>query len=321
MLEFDVIADDLARLRFACSPLHEAIASLHAVFDPAAHPMHLPWLREALPRAARLDLAPLRALVPGHDGYVPDFLVPPPDSPLTGLGEELERMRATPPGQVRTELTIACPGGPPPQLRELYRDPARGLDTLAALVERYFNLTLAPNWGRVAAVLEADLAIRARQLAEGGAAALFADLRPALHWRNGRLRVPTRHDALVALEGRGLLLMPSVFGWPSIFAITDPPWQPTVVYPARGVATAWEPAPAAPRALSAALGETRAALLTALNAPTTGQTLARRLGLSPSAISQQIAILRDAGLVTTQRSGRHVLCRRTDLGDRLATRA
>jgi DNA-binding transcriptional ArsR family regulator len=64
-----------------------------------------------------------------------------------------------------------------------------------------------------------------------------------------------------------------------------------------------------------------AALLAALEAPTTGQTLARRLGVSPSALSQHVTAVRDGGLVATQWSGRHVLCPRTDLGDRLATRS
>ena len=69
---------------------------------------------------------------------------------------------------------------------------------------------MAPVWPRVRAFLEADVAHRARRLAEGGQAALFADLHPAVRWGDGSLEVQvSRHEAVKDLAGRGLLLMPS----------------------------------------------------------------------------------------------------------------
>ena len=49
----------------------------------------------------------LRALVPA-DCYIPDFVMPPPDSPLPDLDVELDRMEATLARQVRAELAPAC---------------------------------------------------------------------------------------------------------------------------------------------------------------------------------------------------------------------
>ncbi|GAB2886825.1 hypothetical protein GCM10027074_64120 [Streptomyces deserti] len=46
--------------------------------------------------------------------------------------------------------------------------------------------------------------------------------------------------------------------------------------------------------------------------------LARRLGVTPSAVSQHLRVLHAAGLVTRTRDGRHVLYRRSPLGDQLA---
>lgn len=318
MLTFHLDPDELARTRFACSVLHETIASLRAVADPSAHAMHLPWLRDALPRVAGMDLALLRALVPA-DGYVPDFVMPPPDSPMPDLAAELDRVVATPADRVHEELREAFPDGVPPAVRPLSDDPPAGLRLLREQLAAYFAATLADRWPGLRALLEADISHRARRLAEGGAHALFADLHPAVRLREGgRLELATRYHAPTALDGRGLLLMPSVFAWPTIYAVTDPPWQPTLIYAARGVATAWEPRPdSAPAALAGVLGRTRAGLLRALDTPRTGRALAQALHVTPSAVSQHVAALHDAGLVETHRDGRHVVTRRTALADGL----
>jgi Family of unknown function (DUF5937) len=251
MLEFDLVSDELVRSRFACSTLHETVASLRVLADPAAHAMHLPWLREAAPRVAELDLALLRSLVPA-DGYIPDFVMPPPDSPLPELDAELDRITATPAAQVREELAIAFPDGAPPAVQAVASDPPAMLHRLREQLAAYFAAALNDRWPALRAVLEADIAYRARRLADGGARALFAELHPAVRLKpGGRLELATRYHAPTALDGRGLLLVPSVFAWPSIYAVTDAPWQPTLIYPARGVAAVWEPAPdPAPRALA-----------------------------------------------------------------------
>ena len=114
-----------------------------------------------------------------------------------------------------------------------------------------------------------------------------------------------------------MLLVPSAFSWDRPATITDPPWQPTLVYPARGVGTLWEEGEAAPDALAGVLGATRAALLSALDAPRSTTDLARLLGLSPGGASQHLTALRAAGLVTARREGRSVLYARTALGDGL----
>ena len=318
MLQFDLVSDELASSRFACSALHETVASLRVLADPAAHAMHVPWLRDAAPRIAGLDLALLRSLVPA-DGYVPDFLMPPPDSPLPELAAELDRMAATPAAQIQDELAIAFPDGPPPAARGLASDPPAMLHRLREQLTAYFAATLHDRWPTIRALLEADISHRARRLADGGARALFADLHPAVRLKPaGRLELATRYHAPTALDGRGLLLMPSVFAWPSIYAVTDAPWQPTLIYPARGVATVWEPAgDPAPEALARVLGRTRARLLRALDVPRTGHALAHALQVTPGAISQHVASLRDAGLLTTHRDRRYVICRRTSLADQL----
>jgi DNA-binding transcriptional ArsR family regulator len=95
----------------------------------------------------------------------------------------------------------------------------------------------------------------------------------------------------------------------------DEPWQPTLIYPARGVAGLWSPPPAdVPATLGRLLGTTRARLLLATAEPATTTALARRLGISPASASEHLGVLRDAGLVAGRRIGRRVLYELTPLG-------
>lgn len=113
--------------------------------------------------------------------------------------------------------------------------------------------------------------------------------------------------------------MPSAFGWIRPGTVTREPWQPTVIYPARGVATLWEEGPpAGSEGLARVLGRTRAAVLADLAAPRSTTELARRHGISAGGASQHLSALRGAGLVTGRRHGRSVLYVRTPLGDGLA---
>ena len=108
--------------------------------------------------------------------------------------------------------------------------------------------------------------------------------------------------------------MPSAYVWPVVAAIVDGPWQPTLVYPARGVGELWAPPSVPPRALARLLGQTRALLLVSLERPTSTTALAARLGRSTSGVSGHLLALRDAGLVATSRRGHEVRYARTRLG-------
>src|SRR5215213_9741970 len=127
MIIYRFAHDDLLRTRFAVSPLFEATSSVAALRDPGSASLHLPWVRAARERLAGLDVSMLEALVP-HYGYTPDFIAPPPASPLPDVWAEIERVRATPAAQVRRELGYAYPEGLPELLQPLLT--RRGLAAL-----------------------------------------------------------------------------------------------------------------------------------------------------------------------------------------------
>ena len=102
----------------------------------------------------------------------------------------------------------------------------------------------------------------------------------------------------------------------------DPPWQPALIYPPRGVGDLWAREAAGDdasgrgrAALGDLLGRRRAGILMALAAEATTTELARRLAASPAGVSEHLGVLRRAGLVRARRDGRSVLYSRTVAGD------
>ena len=311
---------DLANVRFAISPLVELHRSVHALDRPDARALHLPWIVRTKERTADLELELLRALQP-EGVYSPDFIHPPPSSPLAEFEDELTEMLAVPEERVRGEIESAYAGVPlPAVLRGFIDEPGIAMEHLAELIREYWQRALAPYWDRLRAMLEGDVLYRARRIADGGASRLFADLHPEVRFEQDTLVIEKKWQETLELDGRGLLFVPSAFVWPKLAAITQGPWQPTMIYPARGVGTLWEPGgPAAPDTLAALLGGRRAAVLIDLDAPRSTTDLAQRLALPPASVSQHLAVLRDAGLVDANRVGRVVLYARTRRGDSLTT--
>lgn len=318
MLSFRFGPEDVANVRFAISPLMELHNSVRTLDHPEARALHLPWVAATRERVADLDIGVLRALQRSR-AYTPDFISPPPSSPLGDLEAELAEMLATPAGQVRAEVRrVYAPAPLPPLLQPFEHDPPAAVAALAELVRAYWERALAPHWGRIRALLEGDVLYRARQLADGGAQRLLADIHPELRFADDTLLIDMPFDGHADLGGRGLLFVPSAFTWPRPSASLEAPWQPFVVYPARGIASLWDPGRAAPpAALAALLGGRRAAVLTALHAPRSTTELARSLALSPGSVSQHLSVLRDAGLVNAHRVGRVVLYVRSPSGDTL----
>jgi DNA-binding transcriptional ArsR family regulator len=325
VLELEFTPDDVARTRFAFSPLWETVMSVRVLHAPAFHSLHLPWVRQARERLAAAGAVPglLADLVPAPRRYIPDFLTPPPTTPVPDFEAELATLAATPPGQVRADLE-RMGGEWPAEVSALHDDPAGHLHALVAGIRSYWQAAVAPHWPRIRGLLEGEVSYRARRLTEGGAHLLFRDLHPRVSWEEDRLLVRQHHHSNARrLGGEGLVLVPWAMVWPSVYSISNPPWQPTLLYPPRGLATLWATGTGVggPDALAGVLGRGRAGLLAALEAPASTTELSRRTGLTAGGVSQHLSALRRAGLVVSHRAGRSVLYARTTVAESLVTAA
>ncbi len=322
MTTFTAHSQDLGTIRFARSPVWETLMAVRLFKDPRGRPYHRSWFAAAADRVRTLDLAPLLAVNPVR-GMIPDFMTPPPLTPTPDIAGQLAQIRATPEAQVADELerclaTLPAEGHGP--VTAMLARPAATRDQLAEIIGRAWATLVEPFWPDIESFLDRDLAYRSRQLADRGLRTVIEGLHPRISWDDAGIRVADRSPAVIGLRGRGLLLMPSAFVWPAVTTTADEPWQPTIAYPARGIAALWQHPPAPPGALIRLLGSTRATILAGLDRPASTTALAQRHGMSPSGISRHVTALRDAGLLAGTRHGHEVRYARTRLGTDL-TRA
>ena len=322
MLRITLSEEDLARTRLAYSPSWEAVASSLLLVHPekpGRGNWYRGWLESARTALAGADLEPLAALTCAGAGYVPDFLLPPPDEPSPTFEAELDRLRRTDPRRVAAEARLAVVDETPAALVPYLERPDEALETLADVLADYWRRTLAPSWPQMRALLEGEVISRARRLARGGPQELLADLAPNIRWDDPVLSVDKKYCGEVDAGGRGLLLVPVVFGLSAAFVSVEGPWRPTVSYAPRGVGLVWSrnedgegDVP-----LELLLGRGRATVMIELAEPASTSALALRLGVSPSTVSEHLGVLVRAGVAARRRAGRLVLYTLTPRGEQL----
>ncbi|MGN9808062.1 ArsR/SmtB family transcription factor [Micromonospora sp. BQ11] len=325
MLKIHFSGADILRTRVApaADPVWELVLSLHLLPGRSRDPLLAGWRRgvtrvlHSQSRSTGLRL--LMALNPPR-GYFPDFLTP--YESLGGFEAGMEAVRSTPVSLLRRDLSLlAAGGGLPDGAGSLSRGEPGALRHLTDAMAEYHALAVGPYWERIQAAVGADRARRARALLDGGVEGLLASLKPAVRWESGVLEV---HDyprsRELHLDGRGLLLVPSFFCARTPVALLDPALPPVLVYPVDRLgdltptAGGRPTAPAGREALAALVGRTRAGVLEASDEGCTTGEIARRLRISAAAASQHTTVLRNAGLLVSQRDRNTMLHTLTPLG-------
>jgi DNA-binding transcriptional ArsR family regulator len=322
LIEFVLAHADLARVRFAHSPLRELVASLRTLRDPQRQQVYHKWLSAVSGRLAGLDMELLTALAPvGPHMY--DFLLPHLDGPSAALSNELEAVTIVSPDVVRDDLEHTAQGRPIPQpLRPLYEDPAAELPHVVDELAKYFRAAVEPFWPQVQSIITADLIYRMEQFAAGGVANVLSNLHPEIAFKADRLFIDKRHHCShrFDLTGQGIVLVPSAFSWPALLVGCCDLAQPSLNYPPRGVADiGGDPHADQSNSLVTLVGRTKITLLTSLEYPKTTTQLAKDLDISPAAVSQHLKVLKATGMAAPRRRGRAVLYQRTPAASALLT--
>lgn len=269
------------------------------------------WARRDVGVAAiRPGLRVLTTLAPAGP-YFPDFLTPAEGS--LGLLPAVEAIQATPRGRLRREIgLLAAVHRLPGWVRSLADGDRELLSDMGNSLTGYYRAAIEPRTDAIQAAVEADRARHARAALDGGVDRLLDSMRPLMRWRPPVLEVTYGFDRDLYLRGRGLRLVPSYFCRAKAVAFADPNLPPTLVYPIHHEPAT--PQPDAVQALTALLGPTRCAVLTAIRTGATTTELARRLHTAPSTISRHTTVLRNAGIIATHRLGPSVLHTVTPLG-------
>lgn len=311
---------DLVRTRMADAPdpLWETVLSLQMLPTRYGATIFDGWrrhVRDALHDSGQIVLVKqlLFPLTP-NASYFPDFLTPPEG--LLGLADGIEAMYATPCHRIRHEIgRLKFPRGRPSWATRLATERTILTDFGRALAA-YHRTALGPYWDRMKAGAEAEHARHALLRRTAGIRACLGEISPAMRWRGNVLEMPYPVDRDLHLDGRGLILIPSYFCWNHPVALADPALPPTMVYPLRPTVDFLDhsPALAADPTLTRLIGPARARILNASAQGATTSELARRTGVSVATASQHAKVLRESGLISSDRHANAVIHTLTPLG-------
>ncbi|WP_102191613.1 ArsR/SmtB family transcription factor [Microbacterium aurantiacum] len=317
-VEFQLSPGDIQAVRFGISPGHELAHAVRVLLRPQQHPLQWGWLRAVRDRLPRESFELLAAVI-GDDGYLPDFLTAAPHWDMTPEAE-LAALRATALEPMRVDfgkMVLRSTGARQQALRGMQQHPARARSMIAEAWSVVWDAALAPVWPQLERLLRADIAVRARTIAASGLSGMANDLHPKVSWGDGAVRVSLRkHSEQVDCHGSGLVLVPSVMSSWGCMVLTEPPAQPTLFYPARGVTAGWARDQVEIQAsLGALLGPARAGILLGAGTARTTSEVADDAGIAASTASHHLTVLRKAGLIGSARDGARMLHLRTPLGE------
>jgi DNA-binding transcriptional ArsR family regulator len=326
MLRIHFTGSDLVRTRLADTPdpLWETVLSLHMLRARYGAMVFDGWrrrVRDALhdfgqTAAVKQFLFPLTP----DASYFPDFLTPPEG--LLGLTDGIEAVCATPRHRIRHEIwRLRFPGDRPSWAMRLAAERDVMTDLGRALVG-YHRTALGPYWDRMKVGVETDHTRRALLRRTAGIKIVLAGISPMARWRANVLETPYPVDRDLHLGGRGLVLIPSYFCWHHPVALADPDLPPTIVYPLRPTVDFldYSPIGAVDPKLTKLIGPTRSRVLSASAQGATTSELARRAGVSVATASQHATVLREGGLISSNRQANAVIHTLTPLGTALLGR-
>ncbi|MGW3411355.1 ArsR/SmtB family transcription factor [Streptomyces sp. NPDC000888] len=316
MLRIHFEPEDFARIRLARDPdpLWEIVCSLHRLQTSQGRWAYADWYRAARDTLVGTPLgdAVRRLLVPlvPRARYFPDFLTP--QESADGLDPGLTAIVDTPPIRVAREVDMLIQVNGAPSWAPTLTERANR-EELVKVLRAYHKAVIAPHHDRIGARIVGERALRARETLDTGIDGLLNGLTPTMRWQPPVLRVDYVEDRDLHLGGRGLRLVPSYFCWRTPIALADNSLQPVLIYPLHRSRLP-TPAPPSEASLGALLGKTRATALRTLAEGATTSELARLLGVSPATATHHTTVLRDAGLIISQRSNNTVLHTITPLG-------
>jgi len=231
-------------------------------------------------------------------------------------GEVLARFQEEPPtnlGNARPASAAFCPATAQRQaVRDLSGNTPAFRERLMGFLGRYWEEVFAAEFQRLEPWFLADITEKAHTLRTSGALALLSQLsdRIVSHQEEGELLIYKQMDATV--DGAGLesvTITPTYFGSPHLILSIEPEhfllWYDVVASGSRGRP---ETPPARLTSLLTAIGdEVRLSTLKLVaQKRRSTQELAQILNITPPSVSRHLRVLKEAGLLTSEREGYYV---------------
>jgi DNA-binding HxlR family transcriptional regulator len=322
MISLQLESTDFENIRFAFSPLVEAVTSYRILHKPEAYPEYRPWIDEARRALLGVEFPYMDAVILPHR-YIVDFLTPTPTTTRSSFEDELKRVRSVSNDVIRKNVQFTINYDGLTEIRQQFLTyPRETLECLIDELRLYWQYTLSHHWPHIRSILEGDMLFRARQMALEGVEVMIAGVSDKVRYEQGVIQLlkdPCAfHPSSYQLGGRGLQLVPAVFEFHHVSWQVAPEWLPMIIYGARGTGLWYrEELPDPEETLTLTLGAGKAKVLLALQQPSHTVELAQKLSVTAGAISQQLGRLNQAGLVESHRSSNRVYYRLTARGEKL----
>lgn len=317
------------------SPLAEFSASLHVLTERSHHQPLASWADGIRAAAPRWFAPSLERYAPLWSAYRARFFYPTAATPEKSLDQELasvENMtmdqfaelaafvccgehsgvnvaRVLADTEQETELLRKARARSPERLelaQDLVADPDRFRADLLTFLHAARSVYFDSLWNSIHPTLVREReSLRSRLRAEGPAS--LAELSPmaSVHTSPMRIVIDKTPYAVVDPARTGLLVIPSVYGWPHLLLKNEPGFPPALHW---SVGTAIRASLTMTRERLVALSDPQRLTLCRMVArePMTTSSLALRSGMSAPQVSRHLRRLRDLGLVTSMRDGHYV---------------
>jgi len=165
----------------------------------------------------------------------------------------------------------------------------------------YFGSVIAPYLPTIEDGLCSAVTPLIQRYLHSGPEGLLAALGPATRWDPPVLYIGYPLDRDLHLDGRGLVLIPCYFVLHHPVALADPQLPPALVFPIGTESRLLAAGRADGDHLTALLGSTRASILRSVVGGSTTTRLAKLVGVAPATVSHHTGVLREAGLIATER--------------------
>jgi DNA-binding transcriptional ArsR family regulator len=317
VIEVRFDASSIARVRFAGSPVYEAVSWLAITRAGQAHPLlGDPGAAARFALRDRCVATAAAMVLPWAGGhYMPDFLTPkpPPASDGWALASQLDHISSTSPECLDMQLRYMQHHTPLAAELRRTADSGRLASVVAAGLQRFWTEVVAEMWPSLQRSIRQDVVRQTSLMAVGGTGTVLNGLHRTLRWSDGTMHIDKPYREKIDFRDGELVLVPSVLGPQRLAAQVWDPDDAALAYP---IAPSDEPF-SDMASDTALLGAGRAAVLRALRSPSSTTELRGMLGLSASTISHHLQVLANAGLATSTRQGRFVMYQQTASGSAL----
>ncbi|MFI6096573.1 ArsR/SmtB family transcription factor [Lentzea sp. NPDC051213] len=202
---------------------------------------------------------------------------------------------------------------------DLARVRPTGLRRLRWAIWVYFRSVIEPHLPMIEDGLRTEVAAGIQQYLHRGPEGLLGTLGPAARWDPPVLTVDHPLDRDLRLDGRGLVLIPCYFAQHHQVALANSRLRPGLAFPIRSESRLLAGVRAGGDPVTALLGATRAAILRSVIGGSTTTRLARLVGVAPATVSHHTGVLREAGLIATERDENFARHQITPLGLQVLT--